>query len=504
MVTRLPTTGSVRVGGYALEIETQADSFAQFEPEREHENAQALATALVEEPEEGLTPVEAVEALEDGADAVTDRIEHANRLFRATAEGRLLERDLLTGEVGALLGLLQRLDRAGRFDEELRLARAVHGLLVLAFRWLDLIRSLRMVLAGARKAGDEAGQAWALHELGTLHLCAGDAKRAAELLEKALALEQRVGDMVGRCATRHNLDSARRDLAQPVPAGSPERFRRIVLIVAALALFGGGAALGVVVDDPTSQTTDMATLAVEKSGDGDGIVAGADGAIDCGSDCSAQLEVGTAAMLTAQADDGSVFVRWEGADCDEEKSCALTLDDDVNLRAVFELAPSQQRTFSVEFRGDGSGSVSGDIDCDDDCTETLEAGSPVTLTAEADQGSVFVRWEDVECEQEEQEDESCTVTVNDDITLGVVFEPRVTLSVKKGGSGTVTSNPPGINCGESCEADFAKGTEVTLTAVPDDGSDFTGWSDPCSGTGDCTVALTENTGVAATFQEAEG
>src|SRR5688500_9569504 len=60
------------------------------------------------------------------------------------------------------------------------------------------------------------------------------------------------------------------------------------------------------------------------------------------------------------------------------------------------------------------------------------------------------------------------------------------LQVQKSGtgSGTVTSNPTGINCGTTCSRSFSGGTSVTLSAVPASGSVFAGWSGGgCSGTG---------------------
>lgn len=45
------------------------------------------------------------------------------------------------------------------------------------------------------------------------------------------------------------------------------------------------------------------------------------------------------------------------------------------------------------------------------------------------------------------------------------------------GTGTVRSLPPGINCGSDCDEHYDSGTVVTLTAVPDTGSYFAGWSD---------------------------
>ena len=60
-----------------------------------------------------------------------------------------------------------------------------------------------------------------------------------------------------------------------------------------------------------------------------------------------------------------------------------------------------------------------------------------------------------------------------------------TLTVTKtgGGSGQVTSTPPGINCGTTCSHSYAAGTLVTLTATPAKNSTFTGWSGACTGTG---------------------
>ncbi|CAK0769433.1 exported hypothetical protein [Gammaproteobacteria bacterium] len=67
------------------------------------------------------------------------------------------------------------------------------------------------------------------------------------------------------------------------------------------------------------------------------------------------------------------------------------------------------------------------------------------------------------------------------------------------GSGTVISNPAGINCGSDC-AEKYRGTNVTLTATPTSGSMFVGWSgDSCTGTGTCVVAMNGSQTVKATF-----
>jgi len=72
----------------------------------------------------------------------------------------------------------------------------------------------------------------------------------------------------------------------------------------------------------------------------------------------------------------------------------------------------------------------------------------------------------------------------DDIYLrGFAPQTQHLLSVTKSGpgTGTVTSDPAGIDCGSTCSALFATGTVVTLSAVPDAGSLFLRWD----GAADC-------------------
>ena len=79
-------------------------------------------------------------------------------------------------------------------------------------------------------------------------------------------------------------------------------------------------------------------------------------------------------------------------------------------------------------------------------------------------------------------------------------KPLVTLTVTKTGpgSGTVTSNVPGISCGSSCSHAFVAATVVTLTATSA-GDFFAGWSGACSGFGPCTVTMNAAASVTANF-----
>jgi chitodextrinase len=338
-VTTLARSASVRIGSYSLEVGPSAVSFAQFEPGQEFENAQELKGALAEEPDDRPTAVAAIEEFQESADAVTGRIEQADKLLRDAAAGKLLDLGNITGEVDGLLDLFGRLDKAGRFDEELKLMRSLNGLLALTLRWLDLVRSLRSLLRSAQAAGHAAGQAWAHHELGSLHLCAGAAEKASQHLHQALRFEEQLGDLAGRCASRHNLDSARRDLALPARGRRPRRrlLRSAALATAFVLLGGGGTGIAFAIhgrhggSTPTQPGTHSVT--VKLAGSGNGSVRGA--GVACPNDCVTSVEDGSSLTLEATAGAASLFVRWDGVDCGR-RACALVVTDDVTATAVFE------------------------------------------------------------------------------------------------------------------------------------------------------------------------
>ena len=79
---------------------------------------------------------------------------------------------------------------------------------------------------------------------------------------------------------------------------------------------------------------------------------------------------------------------------------------------------------------------------------------------------------------------------------------QYTLTVVKSGagSGTVTSSPAGITCGDDCSETYLEVQKVKLTAKADVSSTFTGWSGGgCSGTKTCTVTVDTSVAVTADF-----
>jgi hypothetical protein len=118
------------------------------------------------------------------------------------------------------------------------------------------------------------------------------------------------------------------------------------------------------------------------------------------------------------------------------------------------------------------------IDCGGRCEASFPQGSTVTLTVRAAEGSEFRGWSVEGCSGTG----SCKVTLDSDQRVIARFALRKippgteTLSVsRKGRWGTVTSDPKGINCGVTCEADFPAGGKVVLTADADEGYELAGW-----------------------------
>lgn len=87
-----------------------------------------------------------------------------------------------------------------------------------------------------------------------------------------------------------------------------------------------------------------------------------------------------------------------------------------------------------------------------------------------------------------------------DFNAGTV--PSYQLSVTKtgAGAGTVTSNPDGISCGSTCSASLTYGTNLILTAQPNQGSKLSSWSGACSGSAStCNVYIGSDKQVTANF-----
>jgi DNA-binding beta-propeller fold protein YncE len=78
-----------------------------------------------------------------------------------------------------------------------------------------------------------------------------------------------------------------------------------------------------------------------------------------------------------------------------------------------------------------------------------------------------------------------------------ITPPARALIIAVAGPGTVTGS--GISCPGDCTETYADGTAVSLSASPASGATFDGWGGACSGTGACTVTMSADKAVSATF-----
>ncbi len=162
-----------------------------------------------------------------------------------------------------------------------------------------------------------------------------------------------------------------------------------------------------------------------------------------------------------------------------------------------------QKTLSIEI--DGGGSIAdnaGTIQCTSNCNTSVAKDLVVQLSAQPQNGFVFQQWNGA-CSGSGV----CEVQMSSDRVVAAVFteqegEPeRFTLNVSKVGNGNVSSDISGIDCGSDCSQSFDEDTEVSLTAVADNGYMFESWSGACVGNGSCDVLMSASRTVTANFEE---
>jgi len=159
---------------------------------------------------------------------------------------------------------------------------------------------------------------------------------------------------------------------------------------------------------------------------------------------------------------------------------------------------------SAQRAGTGTGTISSSpsgINCGSTCSATFSGGTSVTLTATPGANSTFAGWSGG-CTGTST---SCTVPMDANTTVTATFNPatahsvHLTVQTSGSGTGTVSSSPVAIQCPGTCTAGFNSGSHVTLTAAAATASAFTGWSGACTGLGDCSLTLTADASVTATF-----
>ncbi len=238
-------------------------------------------------------------------------------------------------------------------------------------------------------------------------------------------------------------------------------------------------------------------LTLQVNGGDYGSVTSAPAGISCGTKCEELFSEGTAITLTASPNTCMTFTGWSGGGCSGTGTCSVTISDAATVTATFTPNPpvtlaasplSGNSPLIVSFTDNSMCATAWNWNFGDTENNTSTLKSPthtynksgiytITLTADSSSGST-------------------TITKSNLINIAGL------LTVVKAGHGTgkITSNTGGIDCGGSCSATYAKDTTVTLTAMPDPCMKLAAWTGACSGAAaSCSVAMTESKNVTATF-----
>ena len=127
------------------------------------------------------------------------------------------------------------------------------------------------------------------------------------------------------------------------------------------------------------------------------------------------------------------------------------------------------------------------INCPPTCAASFPQSTQVTLTADAIGSYYFAGWTGG-CSGMGH----CRLKKSERKKVSALFNRGEILKVKLAGTGTgtVLSNPPGINCPTTCSAVFPRNIQVTLSENPATNDIFSAWSGACTGYALCILSLT--------------
>lgn len=214
------------------------------------------------------------------------------------------------------------------------------------------------------------------------------------------------------------------------------------------------------------------SVSIDAAKTGTGSVSSSDNTINCGDGFAAcSYLYGDSPLtttLTATAKAGSTFGAWlvsstgsvtQATNCAGNTGvCTLTWDaatTSVTVVADFNLSV----TLTVSTSGVGSGTVtsaSANINCGATCTKSYSVSpfATETLTATPAAGSYFIGWSSTACSGTS----TCSLTVDDNISVIAQFGTAYTITVNAGAGGTITPGTSSV---------VPSGSTPTYTITPD-------------------------------------
>ena len=302
------------------------------------------------------------------------------------------------------------------------------------------------------------------------------------------------------------------------PAGPQRRIAVSALDAAGTKIYSGKTDTDLIPGTTISLEITLAptfevTVTIEPAGGG--TVRSSPPGLECNAICSVRFDAGSTVVLSAIPAADWSFVQW-GRACTGRGDC--TVSNTATVSAQFQNSQTSLLTVTKTGPLATSGTVSsvpGGINCGTDCSEAFPNGTSVTLSASQGAGVVFSGWSGGGCGGSGP----CTISMTENRSIEARFDLAPGYSLieitKTGtGTGTVVSNPGGINCGDICSAPFPsptggfipRPTVLTLVATPAAGSTFNGWGgvSGCGSDPTCVMFVFGNQSISAQFTAVEG
>ncbi|KKP60308.1 MAG: hypothetical protein UR55_C0012G0004 [Candidatus Nomurabacteria bacterium GW2011_GWF1_34_20] len=171
---------------------------------------------------------------------------------------------------------------------------------------------------------------------------------------------------------------------------------------------------------------------------GSGTVTSSDSLINCGADCFETYASGASVTLNAVASTGYTFTGWSGGGCSGTGACTTSMTTSKTITATF-----TANTYTLTYTTNTGGTITGTT------PQTVSYGASGTaVTATPDASYTFTSWSDGVATATRTD---TNVTANKSVTASFSTNTNLLTTAKAGtGSGTITSNPTGINCGADC------------------------------------------------------
>ena len=215
---------------------------------------------------------------------------------------------------------------------------------------------------------------------------------------------------------------------------------------------------------------------------------------------SQQYASGTQVTIEAVSDGNSSFSGWGGSISGTNNPTSITMNGNKDISVGFQLQIIYY-TLSLTNTGTGSGQikVNGSLKSLP-YSQQYQSGTQVSIEAVPDGNSTFSGWSG----SISGTNNPTSFTLNGDKNISVGFQLQIiyyTLSLTNTGTGSGQIKVNGSLKSLPYSQQYQSGTQVSLEAVPDGNSTFTGWSGSLSGTNNPTsITMNSNKDISVGFQ----